>query len=109
MAFSDPLAARLRSAIPPEMQAQERRMVGGLAFLVGGHMACGVVGERLMVRIPPADRERVLAEPHVRPMEFTGRPMRGFVLVDPAGIEGEPELSRWVRRGVRFASSLPPK
>lgn len=84
-------------------------MFGGLAFLVGGHMGCGILGERLMVRIPPQDHEQTLSEPHVHPMDFTGRPMRGFIFVDPEGLSSELGRARWVERGVTFASSLPPK
>lgn len=84
-------------------------MFGGLAFLVSGHMGCGILGDRLMIRVPPQEHEQVLSEPHVKVMDFTGRPMRGFIYVEPAGFEAEAALAQWVRRGAAFASSLPPK
>lgn len=84
-------------------------MFGGLAFLVNGHMSCGIVGGRLMVRVHPDAYDDALDEPHVLPMDFTGRPMRGFVYVEPAGVSDRGGLELWVRRGVAFASSLPPK
>jgi TfoX/Sxy family transcriptional regulator of competence genes len=109
MAYSEELATRVRAAFPAETQVQERKMFGGLAFLLGGHMGCGILGDRLMVRVPPQEHEQTLSEPHVKVMDFTGKPMRGFIYVEPAGIESEAALAQWVRRGAAFASSLPPK
>jgi hypothetical protein len=77
--------------------------------MVNGNMACGVIGEDLMVRLDRADAEAAQAEEHVGPMEFTGRPMRGFVMVAAEGIEGNADLGRWVDAGADFAESLPPK
>lgn len=84
-------------------------MFGGFAFLVGGHMGCGILDERLMVRVAREEYERALAEPHVHVMDFTGRPMRGFIYVDAEGIETDIDLSRWVARGMTYAAGLPPK
>lgn len=84
-------------------------MFGGLAFLIGGHMGCGIIGDRLMVRVPASEYDGALAQPHVKPMDFTGKPMRGFVYLEPSGVADEPTFRRWVERGVAFASSLPPK
>jgi hypothetical protein len=84
-------------------------MFGGLAFMVRGHMAVGIVKSSLMVRTAPDDYETLLAEPHARPMDFTGRPMKGFLYVDPAGVASAPALARWVARGVAFADSKPAK
>ena len=84
-------------------------MFGGLAFMARGHMCCGLVQARLMVRVDPNDYARLLEEPHARPMDFTGRPMRGFLYVDPAGIDTAVALRTWVGRALAFAESLPPR
>ncbi len=87
----------------------ERKMFGGLAFLVRGHMCCGIIGSDLMVRVGRDDFERLVAKPHARPMDFTGRPSKGMVYVSPAGLRTTRSLSTWIDRGLRFISTLPPK
>lgn len=109
MAFSEPLADRIREVLAPRDAVTERKMFGGIAFMVGGNMAVGVIGEDLMVRLDPADAERALGEEHVRPMDFTGRPMKGMVYVAPEGTEADADLAEWVDAGADFAASLPPK
>jgi len=84
-------------------------MFGGLAFMVNGHMCCGVLNKDLVLRVKPEDYERAIARPHARPMDFTGRPMRGFLYVSPAGLQSARDLGAWIRRGLQFVSSLPPK
>ena len=84
-------------------------MFGGIAFLVGGHMGCGVLGDRLMVRVARDEYDDTLAQPHARPMDFGGRPMRGFISVEAAGIADRAALQRWVQQGLSLAASLPPK
>jgi hypothetical protein len=84
-------------------------MFGGLAFLVGGHMCAGVVGDELMVRVGPDAYEPALRRPHARRMDFTGRPMQGFVYVGCPGFEADRDLGDWVTRGVACAASLPAK
>lgn len=84
-------------------------MFGGLAFLVRGHMACGIVGHMLMVRTGPEAYSRALTQPHTREMDFTGRALTGFVYVVPEGLERDEVLGEWVRQGADFAASLPPK
>jgi hypothetical protein len=86
----------------------EQQMFGGLAFMIGGHMACGDVNDTLMVRLGPEAAGRALGQPHVRPMDFTGRPMKGMVFVDPAGLHGD-VLRQWVSAAAGFARGLPPK
>jgi hypothetical protein len=83
-------------------------MFGGLTFMLGGHMCCGVNRAELIVRLDPAREDHALASPHARPMDLTGRPMSGFVTVRPDGLKGS-DLSRWVRQAVTWAESLPPK
>lgn len=109
MAYDERLAERIAAALGPRPDVSERRMFGGLAVMVGGNMACGVVGDRLMVRVGPDAYESALDEAHARPMDFTGRPMTGMVYVEPAGIASDEDLLGWVERGVAFAASLPPK
>lgn len=84
-------------------------MVGGLSFMVNGSMCCGVTGTALMVRVGPEARERALAQPHVRPMEFAGRPLAGFVCVEPGGYATDAALESWVQQGIDFVSTLPTK
>jgi hypothetical protein len=105
----DRVRAALRRASARGAPTREIRMFGGLCFMVGGHMCCGVAGEDLVVRVGPTDMKDALARPHVRPMDFTGRPLQGFVYVSPAGCRRAPDLARWLRRGLSFVRSLPPK
>jgi TfoX/Sxy family transcriptional regulator of competence genes len=84
-------------------------MFGGIAFMLAGNMAVGVIGEDLMVRLDPADAEKALAEPHTRPMDFTGKPMKNMVYVDAEGTASDEDLTAWVEAGADHAASLPPK
>lgn len=108
MAYDERLASRVR-AVLAEYDISERKMFGGLAFLLDGNMCCGIIGDRLMVRVGPNAYETALARPHCAPMDFNGKPMRGMVYVEPAGLTSKASLSRWVRDGVAFASSLAAK
>ncbi|HKB51523.1 MAG TPA: TfoX/Sxy family protein [Solirubrobacterales bacterium] len=109
MAFDEALADRVRDVLASRGDLSERRMFGGIAFMLGGNMAVGVIGEDLMVRLDPGDAEEALREPYTRPMDFTGRPMKNMVYVDPAGTEADEDLAAWVNAGADFAESLPPK
>jgi TfoX/Sxy family transcriptional regulator of competence genes len=102
-------AERLRVLFAGRTDVAEKRMVGGLSFVVNGNMCCGVNGSALMVRVGPDDREQALSEPHVRPLELGGRPVRGFVLIDPDGFATDAALAAWVRRGLDFVGTLPAK
>ena len=106
MAYDEKLAARVREAIAGH-GVEERRMFGGLAFLQRGKMCCGVVKDELMVRVGPDGYEAALEEPHVRPMDFTGRPMKGLVYVAGAGLRTRAMLTRWIERGVTAARTQP--
>lgn len=105
--YDETLASRIRPLLAAT-PFSERKMFGGLAFLIGGHMACGIVRDTLMVRTGPANDEAALARPYTRPMEFTGRPMRGMVSVDPDGLD-DASLAEWVSMAATFADSLTPK
>lgn len=109
MAYDETLAERVRSALEDRDDVIEKHMFGGLAFMLGGHMCCGVSGSDLMVRVGPEAYEAALAEPEARPMDFTGRPLTGFVFVDGAALSDARSLAEWVERGISFAGSLEPK
>jgi TfoX/Sxy family transcriptional regulator of competence genes len=109
MAYDERTAERVRQALSGRRDVVEKRMVGGLSFLVNGSMCCGVTNTALMIRVGPEAREWALSQPHVRPMEFAGRPLAGFVCVDPAGLRTGRVLAMWVQRGIDFASALPAK
>ena len=108
MAYDDDLAARIMAVLPADEPVTERQMFGGLAFMLGGHMFCGVVKDTLMVRLGSEVAGRALEQPHVRPMDFTGRPVTGMVFIEPAGLAGS-ALQQWVRDAAGYARSLPPK
>lgn len=101
------VADRVRRVLADRNDVAEKRMVGGLSFLVGGNMCCGVTGERLMIRVGAEGREQALAEPYVRPMEFAGRGLSGFVCVDQQGFETEAALAAWIQRGLDVVGRLP--
>ena len=105
MAYDEDLAERVRAVLPAGAAVTDRQMFGGLAFMLGGHMFCGVVKDTLMVRLGPAAAEQALGQPHVRPMDFTGRPMKGMVFVDPAGLHGD-TLRQWVDAAAGSARGL---
>jgi TfoX/Sxy family transcriptional regulator of competence genes len=109
MPFDEQLADRIRGVIGDHPALVEKKMFGGIAFLIGGNMAVGVSGESLMVRIDPADMVAVIEQPGVRPFDLTGRPMKGWVLVDPEATTTDADLVTWIDRGVAYAESLPPK
>lgn len=109
MAYDEGLAERLRDALQGRAEITERKMFGGLAFMARGHICVGILGEVLMARVGPAAYEQALALPHVRPMDFTGKPMQGYVFVDPPGIAEDGDLAAWVDRCHGFVQTLPPK
>jgi TfoX/Sxy family transcriptional regulator of competence genes len=106
MAYDEALAARVRDRLAGEDPVTEKAMFGGLGFLVGGNMAVGVRGDELMVRVGPQGAEEALARPHARRSLMGEREMKGWILVAP---QGDEELEEWVRWGVGYARSLPPK
>src|SRR5690348_14142678 len=106
MAYSEALANRVREALARDEGVKEKKMMGGLGFMIGGRMALGIVGEQLMVRVGPDGYQRALGRAHVREMDFTGRSIKGFVFVEPAGIRTKRSLASWVAPAVAFAKSL---
>jgi TfoX/Sxy family transcriptional regulator of competence genes len=109
MAYDEELADRVRGLLRERVDVDERRMFGGIGFLVAGNMSVGVLGEDLIVRLDPDEAPEALTERGARPFDFTGRPMKGWLFVAPEATAEDPELEQWVRRGEEFASSLPPK
>jgi hypothetical protein len=108
MAYDENLADRVREVVPADAEVTERKMFGGLAFLLSGHMFAGVVGSELMVRIGSDAARRALECDHVREMDFTGKPMKNMIFVQPAGLHG-PALERWVTAAAGYARTLAPK
>jgi TfoX/Sxy family transcriptional regulator of competence genes len=106
--YSEALADRIRDALAGRAEVSERKMFGGIAFMLGGHVAVGVIGEDLLVRLGP-DGEQALAEPHTRPMDFTGKPVKTTIFVTPEGTASDEDLASWVEAGADYAQSLPPK
>ncbi len=109
MAYDEGLAQRIRDAMPQGVRCEEKRMFGGLCFLARGHMLVGLAKHDLMVRVGPEAYERALALPHARPMDFTGRPMKGYVFVRPQGVDRAEDLEAWIGRALEFNRSLPAK
>ena len=109
MAYDEGLAQRVYEIMSEQPGLVEKKMFGGVGYLLHGNMACGVNQVHLVVRVGPENYEAALAQPHTHVFDITGRPMTGWVMVDPEGIESDDALATWVQRGVEFALSLPPK
>jgi TfoX/Sxy family transcriptional regulator of competence genes len=109
MAYDEGQAQRIRECLAEVSGLEEKRMFGGLAFMVHGHMCCGIVGGELMLRVGPLQYEEVLSTPYVRQMDFTGRPMKGFVFVSEKGFEEARQLNDWIARALKFVQTLPEK
>ena len=109
MAYNEELAQRVRDVLAPLDNVHEQKMFGGLAFMLNGNMCCCVDRDNLVVRTGPQTYDDALGRPHARVFDFTGRPMRGFVYVEGAGLKGEDDLREWVNWAVAFAGSLPAK
>jgi TfoX/Sxy family transcriptional regulator of competence genes len=109
VAYDEQLAARVRALLRRRKGVAERRMFGGLCFLLNGNMACGVQQDRLVLRLGPDGAARALQQPHTTPMDFTGRALASMVYVQPAGCRDDTDLRRWLDDAVRFARTLPAK
>ena len=107
MAYEEQVAERLRACYVSVPGVVERKMFGGVAFMVDGHMSCGVLRDELIVRVGRARYAEVLQRPHTREMDITGRPLTGFVVVAPAGFTSDQALTAWVRLSLEYLSSLP--
>jgi hypothetical protein len=109
MAYDEDLARRIRGLLGEMPGLVEKKMFGGIGFILAGNMACGVSGSGFIVRVGPDAYQQALARAHTRPFDMTGRPMSGWIIVDLAGVADEELLAAWVQQGVDFARSLPPK
>ena len=108
MAYDLQLAERIRSHLEG-VPFVEKKMFGGVGFLLNGNMACGVNKDNLIVRINPEKQETLLKKPHAKPFDLTGKPMKGWLIVEADGFKTDKQLRAWVKEGVKFASALPPK
>lgn len=109
MSYDEGVSQRLRESYADHPEVAERKMFGGIVFMIYGHMSCGVVEDTLMVRVGPQQYEQALSRPHSRQMDFTGKPLTGFVYVDPPGFEDDNDLRDWVQMSLDFVTALPPK
>jgi TfoX/Sxy family transcriptional regulator of competence genes len=109
MAFDEALAGRIRQRLARRKNVEERRMFGGVGFLLNGNLLVGVWKESLVVRLGADDGEEALKEPHVKEFDITGRPMRNWVLVEPEGVQDDDQLAGWIQRAVKFVGALPAK
>ncbi len=109
MAFDEKLAERIRRSLGKRKGLAEKKMFGGIAFLVNGNMCCGVHRTEMIVRLAPEATDQALTERHTRLFDLTGRPMKGWLLVAPAGLKTDATLAKWVAVAAKYAGSLPPK
>ena len=109
MAFNEALAERIRGALARKKCIEEKKMFGGIGFLLNGNMLVGVWKDSLIVRLGPDEGDESLKEPHVKEFDITGRPMRNWVLVGPESVQDDEQLGGWIRRAVKFVGALPAK
>ncbi len=109
MPFSEALAERIRQRLARRKNVEEKKMFGGVGFLLNGNLLVGVWKDSLIVRLGPEEGDEALKEPHVKEFDITGRPMKGWVLVEPEGIEGDDQLKCWIQRGMKFVGTLAAK
>ena len=109
MPYDEKLAQKVRRQFKRTKGITEKKMFGGICFMVNGNMACGVERNNLVIRVGPDNYEEALKKPHARPMDFTGRPLRGFVYVSPEGYKTPINLKKWIEFGINFVQSLPAK
>jgi len=109
MAFNEALAQRIRQGLARRKNVAEKKMFGGVGFLLNGNLLVGVWKDSLVVRLNPDEGDDPLLEPHVRAFDITGKPMKGWVLVGPGGVEGDDQLSGWIQRATEFVKTLPAK
>ena len=106
MAFSEALAGRIRHLLARRKHVEEEGMFGGIGFLLNGNLLVGVRKDSLLVRLGPDEGEEVLRQPHVKEFDITGRPMKGWVLVGPEGVEDDEQVKGWIERAMRFVRAL---
>jgi TfoX N-terminal domain len=109
MAFDESLAARIRQVLDRKRGVEEKKMFGCICFFINGNALAGVWKDRLIARLGPDNYDDALLEPHVREFDITGRPMKGWVLVGPEGVEDDDQLTNWIERALKFVKALPAK
>ena len=109
MAFSEALAGRIRQRLARRKNVEEKKMFGGFGFLLNGNLLVGVWKDSLCVRLGPEQAAEALPEPHVKAFDITGRPMKGWVLVKPGGVEDDDQLKCWIEKAASFVRTLPKK
>jgi hypothetical protein len=109
MVFSESLAGRIRDALVGKKGIDEKKMFGGIGFLLHGNMMVGVWQYFLIARVGPDEGPAALREPHVREFDITGRPMKGWVMVEPEGVDTDDQLRGWIARAAKFVTTLPAK
>ena len=109
MAYDKTLARRVETALAGRTDMTAKTMFGGIGYLLNGNMACGVHGDGLIVRLDSEAARQAFANPHVKPFDLTGRPMKGWVVVQASGLDEDAELQAWVEQAVAYAATLPPK
>jgi TfoX/Sxy family transcriptional regulator of competence genes len=109
MAFNETLAARIRNALVRKKGVEEKKMFGGIGFLLNGNILVGVWKDLLCVRLGPEQAEQALREPHVKEFDITGRPMKGWILVEPDGVVNDDQLKQRIKQAVKFVGKLPGK
>ncbi len=109
MAYDEGLAQRIRELLTDRPELVEKKMFGGIGFMLQGNMACGINKEDLIIRVGPEAYDKAVIHPHTRPFDITGRPMKGWIMVKPEGYATDDALKAWVDQGIEFAQSLPAK
>ena len=109
MAFDEGVAQRVREALSERPDVVEKNMFGGMTFMLRGNMCVGVVGEELMLRVGKERNDELLGRPHARQMDFSGKPMAGYLFVAPAGFDSDTDLEAWIDAALEFVLTLPPK
>ena len=109
MAFDEALATRVGAVLADEAGVIEKKMFGGLCYMVNGHMCCGIVKDQLMLRVGAEQYQTLLAKPHAREMDFTGRALKGMLYIDGDGIRTKRQLNTWIERALNFNRALDPK
>ena len=109
MAYDEGAAQRIREVLADRQDVTEKKMFGGIAFMIADYMCCGVVGGKLMARVGPKQYDIALRKPQASEMDFTGKPLKGYIYVDPKGFESDQDLAFWLKLCLTFISTLPPK
>lgn len=109
MAYDEGLAQRIREHLQDQTDVEEKKMFGGLCFMISRHMCCGILGDKMMARVGPDRYNERLQKEHARTMDFTGKPMKGMLYVEPGGLQSDQHLSEWIEVCLKYIQTLPPK